>query len=35
VGSLLPGWGCEVVADLAGLPRIASVVPASRPVPPP
>ena len=35
VGSLLPGWSCEVVADLAGLPRIASVVPASRPVPPP
>jgi release factor glutamine methyltransferase len=35
VGSLLPGWGCEVVADLAGLPRIASVVPASRPVSPP
>ena len=22
----LPGWGCEVVADLAGLPRIARVV---------
>ncbi len=33
VGSLLPGWGCEVVADLAGLPRIASVVPPSRPAP--
>ncbi len=31
VGSLLPGWDCEVVADLAGLPRIASVAPASRP----
>jgi release factor glutamine methyltransferase len=35
VGSLLAGWGCEVVADLAGLPRIASIVPASRPAPPP
>jgi release factor glutamine methyltransferase len=33
VGSLLPGWGCEVVADLAGLPRIASIVPPSRPAP--
>jgi release factor glutamine methyltransferase len=32
--ALLPGWGCEVVADLAGLPRIARiarVVPETRP----
>ena len=31
VASLLPGWGCEVVADLAGLPRIARVAAATRP----
>jgi release factor glutamine methyltransferase len=31
--ALLPGWGCEVVVDLAGLPRIARVVPMTRPVP--
>ena len=35
VGSALPGWGCEVVADLAGLPRIARVAPATRPAPQP
>ena len=35
VVSLLPGWGCEVVADLAGLPRIAQVVPATRLAPRP
>ena len=33
--ALLPGWGCDVVADLAGLPRIARVVPMTRPVPGP
>jgi release factor glutamine methyltransferase len=33
--AVLPGWGCEVVADLAGLPRIARVVPAARPEPRP
>jgi release factor glutamine methyltransferase len=35
VESLLPGWGCEVVADLAGLPRIARVVTTTRHVPAP
>ena len=25
VAMLLPGWGCEVVADLAGLPRVARI----------
>jgi release factor glutamine methyltransferase len=30
IGSILPGWGCEVVADLAGLPRIARVAPPMR-----
>jgi len=29
--ALLPGWGCQVVADLAGLQRIARLVPATRP----
>jgi release factor glutamine methyltransferase len=33
--ALLPLWGCQVVADLAGLPRIARVVPATRPEPRP
>jgi release factor glutamine methyltransferase len=31
VGALLPGWGCEVVADLARLPRIARIVQPARP----
>lgn len=31
--SILPGWGCQVVADLAGLPRIARVVSPTRPEP--
>lgn len=35
VHALLPGWGCEVVADLAGLPRIARIAPATRPEPGP
>jgi release factor glutamine methyltransferase len=33
--ALLPGWGCDIVVDLAGLPRIARVVPMTRPVPGP
>ena len=31
----LPGWACQVSADLAGLPRIARIVPATRPEPGP
>ncbi len=31
VGSLLPGWGREIVSDLAGLPRIARLVGPARP----
>ena len=31
VGSLLPGWGCDIVSDLAGLPRIARLVGPARP----
>ena len=30
VDALLPGWGCEVVPDLAGLPRIARIVRSAR-----
>jgi release factor glutamine methyltransferase len=33
--AILPGWGCDIVVDLAGLPRIARVVPMTRPVPGP
>jgi len=33
VDAILPGWGCEVVADLAGLPRIARIARPSRPEP--
>ena len=29
--ALLPGWACEVVADPSGLPRIARLLPATRP----
>jgi release factor glutamine methyltransferase len=32
---ILPGWGCDVVNDLARLPRIARIVPATRPEPVP
>ncbi len=35
VGVLLPGWRCDVVDDLAGMPRIAQVVPPTRPAPVP
>ena len=31
--ALLPGWACQVSADLAGLPRIARIVPATHPEP--
>jgi release factor glutamine methyltransferase len=31
VRSLIPGWDCEIVPDLAGLPRIARVVAPARP----
>ena len=31
--ALLPGWGCDVMVDLAGLPRIARIVPVTRPEP--
>lgn len=31
VRSILPGWSCEIAADLAGLPRIARIAPATRP----
>lgn len=35
VAAFLPGWGCDLVADLAGLPRIARIVPATRVEPAP
>jgi release factor glutamine methyltransferase len=35
VAALLPGWACDVVADLAGLPRVARIVPAPRSEPAP
>ena len=35
VAALLPGWSCDVVDDLAGLPRIARIVPSTRPEPAP
>jgi release factor glutamine methyltransferase len=33
VADLLPGWACEIVPDLAGLPRIARIERAPRPEP--